>query len=344
MARNEQLIRQHKILQILEASRFGKTLEELREVLVDDLGLTSLHERTVRRDVEALQAAGFDLQTEMVEARGRVWKMGRADKGLHKISATSTELIALSIGRDLLYPLAGTQYWKGIESFWHKVRDVLPEGVWEHYNRYRKALHVFGIPAKTYEEKEGILKTINRAIQEHRVVEIDYKPVHSAASTRRIEPYGLAVNQSSIYVIAVLRGAKDPDERLRHWKLDRFLKATALDEWFKPDPGIDVEQHLGRSMGIFSGPNAAEVEIRLSELAAGWLREEPWHANQQLTPQDDGHWLLRVPAAHPRELIPRLLGLGPEAEVLAPDDYRDAVAETVRNLAAIYRDPAAVTS
>ena len=60
MARNEQLIRQHKLLQLLELSRFGRTLEELRGDLVADLGLTKLHERTVRRDLEALQAAGFD--------------------------------------------------------------------------------------------------------------------------------------------------------------------------------------------------------------------------------------------------------------------------------------------
>ena len=36
MARNEQLIRQHKILQILERVRYGKTLEELRDDLVEN--------------------------------------------------------------------------------------------------------------------------------------------------------------------------------------------------------------------------------------------------------------------------------------------------------------------
>ncbi len=44
MARNEQLIRQHKILQILERVRFGKTLGELQDEIVDELGLTSLHD------------------------------------------------------------------------------------------------------------------------------------------------------------------------------------------------------------------------------------------------------------------------------------------------------------
>jgi len=74
MARNEQLIRQHKVLQILERSRFGRTLEEIRGDLVDELGLTSLHTRSVRRDLEALQAAGFDVESHEIQ-RGRVWKL-----------------------------------------------------------------------------------------------------------------------------------------------------------------------------------------------------------------------------------------------------------------------------
>ena len=64
------------MLQLLELSRFGRTLEELRDDLVADLGLTKLHERTVRRDIEALQAAGFDIQNESIQ-RGRVFKLGQ---------------------------------------------------------------------------------------------------------------------------------------------------------------------------------------------------------------------------------------------------------------------------
>ena len=44
MARNEQLIRQHKILQILERVRYGKTLKELSDDLVEELGLASIHQ------------------------------------------------------------------------------------------------------------------------------------------------------------------------------------------------------------------------------------------------------------------------------------------------------------
>ena len=339
MARNEQLIRQHRILQLLEATRFGKTLDEIREDLVEDLGLTSLHERTVRRDIEALQVAGYDIVTEQIQ-RGKVWKMGRVDRGIHKISATATELIALSIGRDLLYPLVGTSYWQGIESFWNKVREVLPDGVYEHYQRYRKTLCVFGTPSKKYESKEGMLRTINRAITEHRVVEIEYQSVGKPASSRRIEPYGLAVYQSSIYVVAAASEVTDPDERLRHWKLDRFQKATLTDDYFRVDPSVDLEAHLGKSIGIFSGEQTERVCIRLGQRAYGWVNEDPWHPDQELTVESEEEpksWLLTVPAAHPRELLPKVLALGADAEVVSPASFREAVQEVVQKLAATYQ-------
>ncbi len=335
MARNEQLVRQHRILQQLEASRFGKTLDEVRAELVEELGLNSLHERTVRRDIEALQAAGYDIVIE-TNQRGKVWKMGRRDRGIHKISATATELIALSIGRDLLYPLVGTSYWQGIESFWNKVREQLPDGVFEHYQRYRKTLCVFGTPSKKYERKEGMLRTVNRAIHEHRLVEIEYQTVGKPMSVRRIEPYGLAVYQASIYVVAAANEVTDPLQRLRHWKLDRFEKATILDEYFQVDPSVDLEAHLGKSIGIFSGEQTEPVRIRLDKRAEQWVREDPWHPDQVLEAIADDKFLLTVPAAHPRELIPKVLALGAEAEVLEPHEFREGVAEAIRKLAKMY--------
>lgn len=379
MARNEQLIRQHKLLQLLEVSRFGRTLEEFRGDLVLDLGLTTLHERTVRRDIEALQAAGFDIQTETLE-RGKVYSLGNNQAAIHEIGISASEMIALAIGRELLYPLAGTQYWRGIETFWNKLQESVPDGVFDHYSKHRETLHVFGSPHKSYERHEGMLKTVNRAILEHRLVEMEYQPIGRDASIRKVEPYGLAVYQGSIYVVAAI----DPDddlpaaERLRNFKLDRFKHAKALDEYFKADETITLSKHLGRSIGIFSGPSATTVRIRLGPQAAGWVREDPWHPDQKLvedvgqflpeTSDDDdmkrpkpsgqrrrpkdsatgesagesacedwsGDFILSIPASHPREVLPKVLALGAQAEVLSPPEFREATAAAVSTMYAQY--------
>lgn len=337
MARNEQLIRQHKLLQVLERSRFGRTLVEIRDDLVDELGLTSLHTRSVRRDLEALQAAGFDI-TSAEHQRGRIWKLGRSHRGMHKITASATELMALSLGRDLLLPLVGTPFWQGIETFWHKVQESLPEAVWKHYEKYRQVLYVLGTPAKSYEKQHGILKTINRSILEHRVVSIEYQSLAApAATTRKIHPYAVALYQSSLYVIADACDADDESDRIRHLKLDRFRKATALDEWFKPRKDLDVGQYLSESIGIFARGKTRNFRIRISPLAARWVQEDPWHADQTIREQPDGSIILSVKAAHDLEIIPRVLALGAEAELISPASCRDQMAKTVAKLHRKYR-------
>jgi predicted DNA-binding transcriptional regulator YafY len=342
MARNEQLIRQHKILEILERYRFGRLLEEIRDDLVAELGLTSLHTRSVRRDLEALQAAGIDLDAHS-SGRGRVWKLGPRARSAHRIPASATELIALSLSRDLLYPLAGTPFWQGIESFWHKIQQELPASVWEHYEKYRQTLLVRGMPAKSYDQQHGILSTIHRGILEHRVVEIDYQPPGKDPAVRRIEPYAVVFYQSSLYIIAADHQLPAGQNRIRHWKLDRFRKATALDLWFERPTDFNLQDHLGQSVGIFAASQPRSYRIRISARAKPWVLEDPWHPAQEVVDDSDGGIVLTLRAAHDLEIIPRVLALCGEAEILAPASCRRAIAEIIRQMADKY-DPTARTT
>ena len=98
-------------------------------------------------------------------------------------------------------------------------------------------------------------------------------------------------------------------------------------------------------MGIFSGDSATEVELLLGDRAAGWVREDPWHPDQTLQPvggssedKQDQRYRLTVPASHPRELLPKVLSLGGDAEVVRPAEFRKAVADSVARMAAAYHD------
>jgi predicted DNA-binding transcriptional regulator YafY len=335
MARNEQLIRQHKILQLLERYRFGRTLDEIRDDLVNELGLGSLHSRSVRRDLEALQAAGIDVDVHDSQ-RGKVWKLGPGVKSVHKITASATELMALSLGRDLLHPLAGTPFWQGIETFWNKVKDELPASVYSHYEKYRQLLFVIGTPAKSYADQHGSLSTLNRCMLEHRVVEVEYQAPGKTPQTRKIEPYAIVFYQSSLYIVAAAHEIPANKDRMRHFKLDRFRKTTALDEWFKPDPEFRADQYLAGSIGIFSKGKPLEVKIRVSPQAASWVLEDPWRPDQEVERQPDGGIILKVKAAHELEIIPRVLALGAEAEILSPASCRKLMAETVQKMTERY--------
>lgn len=335
MARNEQLIRQHRILQILERVRFGKTLEELRDDLVDELGLSSIHTRTVKRDLEALQAAGIDVDDHETQ-RGKVWKLGPRYRQTHRINASATELIALSLGRQLLFPLAGTPFWMGIESFWSKIQEELPPAVLEHYEKFSRTLRVMGVPVKNYERQHGIIKTINRAILEHRVVQVVYHGLGKPPSEREIEPFTIVLFQSSLYIIAAAAEDLNPDTRIRSWKLDRFEKADVQDKWFKVPADLDLEKYIGHSLGMFVSNRPKDFRIRIGSHAARWVQEDPWHPEQIVRPLKDGAIELTVKAAHEMDIIPRVLHLGADAEILSPASARQLMADIVGKLSHMY--------
>ena len=336
MARNEQLIRQLTLYNILEAHRYGLTLDDLRQELIDSMGLSSLSTRTVRRDLYALRSSGFDILDE--ERGGRtVWKLGPLSRKKVRIQASAMELLALSLGRELLLPLAGTPIGQGIESFWNRIQEELPDGVWGHYRKLRQVLHVLGVPAKTYDKKKGIISTISRAILNHQVIKARYQSLDKPPRQRRIEPYAMALWQGSLYVIgADAELSTDDPHRVRHWKIDRFRRAETLDERFHIPAGFDLEKFLSRSMGGFAGERVETYRIRLSARAAEWVREDPWQAQQKLQEESDGSFILTVTAPHPMAVIPRVLALGREATLLEPPEAREEIAKILQETAARY--------
>ncbi len=338
MARNEQLIRQHKIMQILERVRFGKTIQELHDDVIEELGLPSLHNRTLKRDLEALQAAGFDVD-QHDSARGKIWKLGPLAKTTTRISFSSTELIALALGRELMHPLSGTQFGSGIETFWNKVKEEVPATVLSHYEKYRKTFRVQGLPIKSYESKQGIIKTINRGILEHRVLEVVYQSEDKPSKTRKIEPYEVILFRSSLYTIAAANEVEDEKSRVRVWKLDRFAKATILDEWFKPPEDLNIDEFFGSSQTIFrSSDDETPYKVKLTSRASVWLTEEPWHPEQTIEKISDTHSVLTVPVSNPRDILPRILGLGADAELLSPEEARRDLKATAEEMVGHYDD------
>jgi predicted DNA-binding transcriptional regulator YafY len=145
--------------------------------------------------------------------------------------------------------------------------------------------------------------------------------------------------QSSLYIVAAAAEAPEGEGRIRHFKLDRFKKATGLDEWFKPPKDFDPQEHLQRALGIFTSEAPQEFRILISPRAARWVMEDPWREDQEIEPQEDGGVILKVRAGHEMDVIPRVLALGDQAEVLAPDSCRRAIADIIENLGSVYGAP-----
>ena len=130
-SRHEQFLRIFALLEILSPTRPPLDDQALIAAIKERLGLTRLSTRTLHRDCDFLISCGYPVDHAPLPGdRKYGWQLSKLAASGKRIPAeplTMLELVAFSMGRDLLRAVEGTVLWTGIESLRHKlVRDVPP--------------------------------------------------------------------------------------------------------------------------------------------------------------------------------------------------------------------------
>lgn len=344
MQRGKQTARQFKVLELLENSRFGLTIREIRDDVIDQLGLGSLHEKTIRRDIEHWCHLGYPIEQHETAnpERPKIWLLDKTRRKIPRLPMSVVELLAFSAGRELLYPLAGTPYWDGIQRLWERMRENTSPEVLAHLDRERAGLIVRGPGPGNYARHEGMLSSLNRATFEHRLVEIRYKGLGKPRSTVRIiAPHAICLFDGSIYLLAADADTNADqtlsDVPIKTFKLDRISSVRLLDRRFTPVRDFDPTAHFDNSIGIFRSAKPQKFRIRITaeraELAAELLK----HPKQRISEKKDGSVVIEIEAAYEEEILPRVLSLGEYAEILVPRSCRKKMAQLARTLVKRYR-------
>jgi predicted DNA-binding transcriptional regulator YafY len=148
---------------------------------------------------------------------------------------------------------------------------------------------------------------------------------------RKVHPHRLVNYRANWYLVATCEAAG----AIRVFSLDRIGKPALLADLVRPADEAQVDRALEGSYGIFTGTAQAWAVLRFSPQAARWAAEERWHPDQLGAWKADGYEL-QVPYSNPTELIMEILRYGPEVEVLAPTELRDAVVERLREAVGKY--------
>jgi len=313
MARGDQLARQWTIIQNLLASRRGKTIAELAESL-------ECHRRTVYRDLEALQSAGFPLYSDLAEGRSR-WSLIESARQSVPIPFSMTELMALYFSRDLLRVLENTVFHESLESLFRKVKATLPPETGHYLETYQRTVRVGAQPHKTYGAFRETIDLINQSIIAQNMLRIDYFTMsRKRRSSRRVAPYHLWFFDGSFYLIAYCYRRKD----VRVFAVDRIRSIDALEESFRrPDEAV-VDSFMETSFGVFRGENV-RVKVWFSPKVAGYIREKNWHATQKLSRLENDALLFEAEVAGTEEIKHWIMQWGSQAVVLSPDTLRTEI-------------------
>ncbi len=171
-------------------------------------------------------------------------------------------------------------------------------------------------------DDSSVVRTVNEAIQRHRVLELQYYKENEDEFTKReVEPYQLVNGPEGWYL-----GCFDLDRAdTRHFRLDRMKEAAITKREFEPREG--VEEMLAEQEWLAHGEvtSAGVARVWVSPERARWLREERTVVEEL----DDGAVVVEVPYGSSDWLVREVLkGVG-DLVVLEPSDARAAVLKAV---------------
>jgi proteasome accessory factor B len=322
MPRNAEVIRQWTILRDLEASR-RLTIDEMAE-------RTGVTTRTIRRDLEALQSAGFPLFDETHDGK-KYWTLEqKAFRRLDATGFTFAELSALYFSRTLVECLAATPFQKDVRSAFDRLSEALTPGMRQFLDRLPLVIQAKADPgAQALAGARGkeIAQLLDATLQHRRVI----MRYHSFSSDREkeyvIEPYRVVFAQGALYLVAAV-----PEYgQSRTFALDRIKSLSVTEDRFEPvEP---EEEAFAHSLGVHQGV-PQRIEIEFEPRIARYIQERLWHASQEVLEQPDGRIRVTMNVSNDFALRSWILGFGPLARVVAPEELaaqiRDEIEETRR--------------
>ncbi|OQY49332.1 MAG: hypothetical protein B6240_03600 [Desulfobacteraceae bacterium 4572_87] len=327
MARGDQLGRQWKIIQILIKSRAGKSASQLAEAIETSA-------RTVYRDLDALQVAGFPIYTHRSEGRS-LWSVLDTVKNQIPVPFTLTELMALHFSRDMLKVFKDTVFLDALESIFQKVKTTLPKASLDYLENVEQSLYLSIKPYKDYSRFREVIHRMTQAAANRKTVEMVYFTMSRKKKTRRrIDPYRVWFHGGTFYLIGFCHLRSE----VRIFALDRIKMLYQTDDVFKTRVDFNVEDFMKPSFGVYQG-QTVHVAVWFHPDAAGYIREKIWHPSQQIHAGEDDSIILEADVAGIDEIRFWIMSWGSKAKVLQPESLCLKIREEVQKMAGQYETP-----
>lgn len=315
--RGEAFTRQLRLLTLLE-SRGGVAIDEAAREL-------GARRRTVYRDFRVLEDAGIPLasQREGLSAR---WRVHGDFRHRLQLSLTSSELIALATGRELLSALCGTVFHNSAVSAVEKIRATLPRGL---AMRFKATEPLVSAPAggHDYAARATIVRELVQAVEEHRTIAAVYRSRaisgrERGRAERHLDPYHLHVNGGGIYLLARCHQT----DTVKTYLVDRFRQVRLLDDEFEVPKEFRAAEYLKPAFRMWNG-RPRKVQFVVAPELGTLLMERKVHPSQVAQRRQDGSVEIRLKVAVGPPLLDYLVGLGANVQDIEPEDLRRKVVE-----------------
>ena len=324
--RNAEVIRQWQILREVEARRTGVTIHEL----ADRVGVST---RTIRRDLQALQEAGFALYDEGDQNETKRWRLdAQPFRGLEE-GLTVRDVAALYLSRSIVESLPGWPLVDELRAALGKLERALNPRTREFLATLPDVITAKAGPqaARASSALVSVTQRLFDAVRDRQEVEMRY---FSAASNRAksylVQPYRLTLAHGGVYLAAWV----PQYAAFRTFAVDRIERLSLTGETFRHTHDLPADL-FGSSLGVFMG-EPERIEIEFEPRLVPYVRGRTWHDTQQIADLPNGRIRMTLHVSNDWALRSWILGFGAAARVVKPRALADAIRDELRAGAAQY--------
>jgi predicted DNA-binding transcriptional regulator YafY len=311
LERGRQILRQWKVLRALESARRGLTVAEISEAIGEPAS-----DRTLYRDLEQLELAGFPLINE--DARWRCITEG--SELSWSVPVNPTHVVALDLLQQLLEPLAGSWLAEPINELRDRLRVLLTPTGRAYCEELRKNAKATLFAPVKHGADQPIVDAIEEALAKEHVLEIEHASPNKDVKLRIVEPYATWYADARLYLVGRCRTA----QAIRTFAVHRIQRAMVLDETFSADPSFDLDVFVQSGFGVFHDGEWL-IEVELDASVAYLAEEHRFHLSQVIEPQPNGAVRISMKAQGLREIAAWVTSFGGKARAIAPKELREEV-------------------
>jgi predicted DNA-binding transcriptional regulator YafY len=281
-------------------------------------------ERTINRDMEALSMAGVPVYAERGRRGG--WALTE-DYRTDLTGLDESELRSVVFGAPATV-LADLGLAEAAERAVVKLLAALPEGRRREAENARAYLHVDPAGWRRTEEVAAHLPALELALRTRRRAVIRYeRAFEPEVVEREVDPLGLVAKGATWYLVAAV------GDQVRTYRASRIRDVRLLDEPAVRPPDFDLADWWAASRAEYEAMLPvfrATVRIAAAALPRARMGWRFGRIEEEVAPGDAGWTTCRVRFDSLDAATEAIVGLGPDAEVVEPEELRDAVVEVAR--------------
>jgi len=324
--RNAEVIRQWQILQQVESARVGVTIHELA-------AHADVTTRTIRRDLQALQEAGFAIYDEGEEHDTKRWKLDSAPFRSVEAGLGVQDVAALYLSRSIVEALSAWPLADELRVALGKLERALNPRMREFLATLPQVVSTKAAPGAGGARPElvDVTRRLFEAVRDRRLIEMRY---YSAASRRAkaysVQPYRITLAQGGVYLVAWV----PQYDEFRTFAVERIERLSVQETTFRKTRELPADV-FGSSLGVFSA-DPERVVIEFAAKAAPYVHGKTWHESQTSTLLGDGRVRMTLDVSIDWALRSWLLGFGADVKILSPSSLAASLRDELTRAAAQY--------